>query len=65
MESNQEKRSDKVRQFISGKNGWLERWSLIIFCGILLILLAYAWFVKYSSVANVQHDKRLIEIFFR
>jgi len=44
------RRSELAQEFISQKTGFLERWALLIFLVILLLLLAATWFVKYPDV---------------
>lgn len=43
-------RSEAVQIILSRKPGFIERWALLIFLAILLLLLAGTWFIKYPDV---------------
>ena len=43
-------RSDLALEIISRKPDFLERWALLIFLGILLLLLASTWFIEYPDM---------------
>lgn len=40
-------RSKLAQEIISQKPGFIERWALLIFIEILLLVLAASWFIKY------------------
>jgi len=42
--------SDTVQEIISRQPGFLERWALLLFLLILLLLFAGTWFIKYPDV---------------
>lgn len=43
-------RSEEAQEIISRKPDFFEKWSLIIFMGLLVILLIGTWFVKYPDI---------------
>lgn len=46
-------RSELAQEIISNKPDFLEKWSLYIFLGILLLMLALTWVIKYPDVIEV------------
>lgn len=47
--SNLHLRSEIAQELISGKPTFIERWALLIFVAILLLLLIAAWFIQYPD----------------
>lgn len=47
-------RSELAQEIISRKAGFLEKWSLLVFLGILLLVLGGTWFVHYPEVISAQ-----------
>ena len=47
-------RSEMVQEIISKKEGFIERWALVFFLGILLLLLALTWFIKYPDIIEAR-----------
>jgi hypothetical protein len=47
-------RSEEIQQIISRKPGFIERWALLIFLGILLLLLSAAWFIQYPDIIETK-----------
>ena len=45
-------RSDAAQEIISRKPGFFEKWALLVFMGILLLLLAGAWFIRYPDLIS-------------
>ncbi|HTK21037.1 MAG TPA: HlyD family efflux transporter periplasmic adaptor subunit [Mucilaginibacter sp.] len=43
-------RSELAQEIISRKAGFLEKWSLLIFLGILVLVFGGTWFVQYPDV---------------
>lgn len=43
-------RSDAAEEIVSRKPDFLERWALLFFLGILLLLLGSTWFIRYPDV---------------
>lgn len=43
-------RSDSAQEIISRKPGFIEKWALLLFVGILLLLLAGTWFIRYPDI---------------
>lgn len=46
-------RSEMAQEIISRKPDFFERWSLLVFLGILLLLLAATWFIQYPDIIEV------------
>jgi len=46
-------RSDTVQEIISRKPGFAERWALLLFLFIIIIVFAGTWFIKYPDVIQV------------
>ena len=46
-------RSDTVQEIISRKPGFAERWALLLFLFILLLVFSGTWFIKYPDVIQV------------
>jgi multidrug resistance efflux pump len=42
-------RSEAVQEIISKKPGFLEKWAMLVFLVILLLLIAGSWFIKYPD----------------
>lgn len=47
-------RSDSAQEIISRQPGFVERWALLLFMGILLLLLAGTWFIRYPDIIEAQ-----------
>ena len=43
-------RSEAAQEIISRQPGFAERWALILFLSILVILIACTWFIKYPDI---------------
>jgi multidrug resistance efflux pump len=43
-------RSEMAQEIISRKLDFMEKWALLIFAGILLLLLAATWFIRYPDI---------------
>jgi multidrug resistance efflux pump len=43
-------RAEATQELLSRKEGFLTRWALLVFLGILLFLLTGTWFIRYSDV---------------
>lgn len=43
-------RSEMAQEIISRKSGFLEKWSLLIFLGILLLIFGGTWFIHYPDI---------------
>ena len=43
-------RSEMAQEIISRKPDFMERWALLIFLGIVLLLFAATWFIKYPDI---------------
>ncbi len=46
-------RSDTVQEIISRKSGFAERWALLLFLIIIIVVFASTWFIKYPDVIQV------------
>jgi len=46
--------SELAQEVISGESGFIERWALSLFFGILLLLFASSWFIKYPDVIEAK-----------
>jgi HlyD family secretion protein len=72
-------RSEMAQEILSRKPNFMEKWALFIFMGILLILLAATWFIRYPDYIQTRatltatnapkeiiprHDGRLVKLFF-
>ena len=51
---NLKERSEMVHEIISKKPNFIERWALLIFTGILLMLFASLWFVTYPDTIETR-----------
>lgn len=47
-------RSEEVREIISHRPGFLVRWGVSIFLGILLLLLLGCWFIRYPELVRAR-----------
>ncbi len=80
ISSSVNKRSEIAEEIIADKAGFIERWALLIFLGILVFLLALSWFIKYPdfietraslTTANApkeivpRQEGRLVKLFVR
>lgn len=45
-------RSLAVQKFISRKHGFIEKWALLIFLFVLIMLLTGTWFIKYPEIID-------------
>ncbi len=45
-------RSEMAQEIISRKLDFLERWALLIFLGLLILLLVATWFIKYPDIVE-------------
>ena len=43
-------RSEAAQEIISRQPGFAERWALILFLSVLVILTACTWFIKYPDI---------------
>ncbi|MDB5122402.1 MAG: hemolysin secretion protein [Mucilaginibacter sp.] len=72
-------RSELAEEIISNKPDFMEKWALLIFLGILLVMLASTWFVRYPDIIEARailtaqngpkeiisrQDGRLVRLFF-
>lgn len=73
-------RSEMAQEIISRKPDFMEKWALFIFIGILLLLFAATWFIRYPDIIEapailtafnapkgivVRQDGRLIKLLVR
>lgn len=71
-------RSDAVNEIVSRKAGFTERWALLFFLMILVLLFAGTWFIKYPDIIQtnatltafdapkeivVRQDGKLVQLF--
>jgi multidrug efflux pump subunit AcrA (membrane-fusion protein) len=49
---NFEERSDIAQEIINRKPSFFEKWSLLIFLSIIVILITTTWFIKYPDIIN-------------
>ena len=47
-------RSDLAQEIISRKPDFMERWALLLFFGILVMLLVSTWFIKYPDIVEAK-----------
>jgi multidrug resistance efflux pump len=47
-------RSDAAQEIISRRPGFIEKWALIFFMGILLLLIAGTWFIRYPDIIETR-----------
>ena len=47
-------RSDAAQEIISRKPGFFEKWALLVFMGILLLLMAGTWFIRYPDLITAR-----------
>jgi multidrug efflux pump subunit AcrA (membrane-fusion protein) len=47
-------RSELAQEIISRKPGFLEKWSLLVFLGILLLMFGGTWFVHYPDIITAR-----------
>ncbi len=52
MNTNFEDRSEITQEIISREPGFMEKWALLAFLGILLLLFAGIWFVQYPDIVQ-------------
>ena len=45
-----QRRSEEVQEIISRRPGFAEKWALLLFLGILLLLISTTWFIQYPDV---------------
>jgi multidrug resistance efflux pump len=50
LKNNINLRSEMAQEIISRKPDFMEKWALLIFMGILLLLLGATWFIKYPDI---------------
>jgi hypothetical protein len=73
-------RSEMAQEIISRQPGFLEKWALLVFLGLLILLFGGTWFVRYPDVITaramiiaengprellVKHEGRLIKRFVK
>ena len=46
--------SELAQEVISGESDFIERWALSLFFGILLLLFASSWFIKYPDIIEAK-----------
>ena len=44
------RRSEAAQEIISRKPGFLEKWALLLFMAILLLLVGATWFIRYPDI---------------
>lgn len=49
-----DRRSELSQELIDEKPGILERWALLFFAGVFVLLLAGAWFIRYPDIIEVR-----------
>lgn len=47
-------RSEMVQEIVSRKPGFLEKWGLVVFLGILIMLLSSTWFIQYPDMIEAK-----------
>lgn len=47
-------RSDSAQEIISRRPGFLEKWALLLFLGIVLLLMAGTWFIRYPDIIEAR-----------
>lgn len=47
-------RSDSAQEIISRRPGFIEKWALIFFLGILLLIVGGTWFIRYPDVIEAR-----------
>src|SRR5665213_1208369 len=47
-------RSDSAQEIINRQPGFIEKWALLLFLGILLILMACTWFIRYPDIIEAR-----------
>lgn len=47
-------RSEVIQEILSRKPSFIEQWSLLVFLGLILLLIAGTWFVKYPDIVEGQ-----------
>ena len=47
-------RSDAAQEIISRQPGFFEKWALIVFMGILTLLVAGTWFIRYPDIIETR-----------
>jgi len=52
MPVNNLRRADAVQEIISRQASFIERWALLLFLFVLLLLFAGAWFIKYPDIVQ-------------
>lgn len=60
-------RSEAVQEIISRKPGFVEKWALLIFLGMLLAVFAGIWFIRYPDTIQTRailSDSRKVNIRF-
>ncbi|MFB6453875.1 HlyD family secretion protein [Chitinophaga sp. Hz27] len=51
---NNGERSEMTQEIISRKPGFVEKWALLIFMGILLALFGATWFIRYPDIVETR-----------
>jgi HlyD family secretion protein len=47
-------RSEAAQEIISRRPGFIERWALLVFLGVLLLLFSGAWFLHYPDIIETK-----------
>lgn len=47
-------RSDSAQEIINRQPGFIEKWALLLFLSILLILMACTWFIRYPDIIEAR-----------
>ncbi|MRG46979.1 HlyD family efflux transporter periplasmic adaptor subunit [Chitinophaga sp. SYP-B3965] len=47
-------RSEMAQEIISHKPGFMEKWALLIFMSIFLLLVTISWFIRYPDIIEVR-----------
>lgn len=73
-------RSEAIDEIISGKAGFMERWALLFYTGVLFSIVLISWFIKFPDIVDadgvltavnapkeilVNQDGRLVRLFVR
>ena len=49
-------RSDEVQEIISAVPNWMIRWGITLIFGLIVMLIALSWFIKYPDIIlEMQH----------
>jgi multidrug resistance efflux pump len=51
---NFQNRSDAAQEIISSKTSFIEKWALLIFMGVIFLLFAGTWFIRYPDIIETR-----------